>query len=127
MLPSTTCLMIVALMPFFWTVLAKSTPKYDNVNPRQYLGNLKGWRQRAWHAHLNCWEALALLIAALVTAWHAGVPAARIDELATIFVAARVLHGLFYLANIAVLRTLVWFVGVICVVMLFSAAGAFRF
>lgn len=31
MLPSTTCLMIVALMPFFWTVLAKSTPKYDNV------------------------------------------------------------------------------------------------
>jgi uncharacterized MAPEG superfamily protein len=124
MLSSTTCLMIVALMPFVWTAAVKGTGKYDNHNPRQYLANLQGWRARAQATHLNSWEALAMLTAALAADWHVNAPAAQVDKFATIFVAMRVLHGLFYLFNFAALRSLVWLVSFGCMIKLFLVALA---
>jgi uncharacterized MAPEG superfamily protein len=49
----------------------------------------------------------------------AHAPQARIDVLALIFVAARVLHGAFYLAGLGALRSLAFGVGFACTIGLF--------
>ncbi|MFM0648756.1 MAPEG family protein [Paraburkholderia bryophila] len=113
------CLLIVALLPFPWTMLAKGSKRYDNRAPRAYLAGLDGWRARAQAAHQNAWEALAMFTAAIVVAAQAGGASTRVDALAIAFVVARVLHGVFYVANMASLRSLAWFVGVACVVSIF--------
>lgn len=122
MIASQTCLLIVVLLPFVWTVCAKARQGYDNNAPRADQAKLAGWRGRAFCAHQNALEALALFTAALVVAWHNGANVVRVDQLATAFVVARVLHGLFYVANWASLRSLVWFASMICVVWLFFVA-----
>ncbi|PHP86910.1 hypothetical protein CFB52_020660 [Burkholderia sp. AU18528] len=121
MTTSQLCLFIVALLPFPMTFLAKARKGYDNRTPRDYLAKLEGWRARAQAAHQNSWEALALLTAALVVAWHNGANAHRVDQLAIAFVAIRVAYALMYLLNWASLRSLVWFGGMACVVALFFA------
>lgn len=118
-----TCLLIVALLPFVWTVCAKSKKGYDNRMPRNYLAKLEGWRGRSSAAHQNSWEALALFTAALAVVWHKGVNTPHIDQLAIAFVVIRVLHGLLYLLGWAPLRSLVWFGGMICIVLLFIASA----
>ncbi|AOJ72089.1 MULTISPECIES: MAPEG family protein [Burkholderia] len=119
---SQTCLLITALTPFVWTMCAKSGKQYDNHEPRRYLAQLEGWRARAFAVHQNSWEALALLTAALVVAWHNGANAQRVDQLAVVFVASRALYGVLYLLNWATLRSLVWTVGFVCAVWLFFVA-----
>ncbi|HZZ10638.1 MAG TPA: MAPEG family protein [Paraburkholderia sp.] len=113
------CLLIVALLPFPWTAIAKFKNRYDNRAPRAYLAGLEGWRARANAAHQNAWEALAMFTAAVVVAGQAGGTSPWIDRLAIMFVVLRVLHGVVYLANLAALRSLVWACGVACVVSLF--------
>jgi uncharacterized MAPEG superfamily protein len=113
------CLLIVALLPFPWTLLAKVGKRYDNRAPRAYLAHLEGWRARAHAAHQNAWEALAMFTAAIVVVGQAGGASPWINWLAIAFVVTRVLHGVLYVANLAPLRSLVWFVGVVCVVSLF--------
>lgn len=122
MIRSQLCLLIVALLPFVWTICAKGCKGYDNRTPRAYLAKLEGWRGRAFAAHQNAFEALVLFTAALAVAWHNGANAVRVDQLATAFVVLRVLHGLVYVANWAALRSLVWLGGMICVVWLFLVA-----
>ncbi|WP_153100481.1 MAPEG family protein [Paraburkholderia hayleyella] len=116
------CLLIVALLPLPWTLIAKLGSRYDNHTPRASLAALDGWRARAHAAHQNAWEALALFTAAVVVAGQAG-PNAWVDGLALTFVITRVLHGVFYLLDWALLRSLIWFVGLVCAVALFFAGG----
>lgn len=113
------CLLIVVVLPFPWIMLAKVSKRYDNGAPRTYLSRLEGWRARAYAAHQNAWEALAMFTAAVVVAGQAGGSSPWINWLAITFVVTRVLHGILYVANLASLRSLVWFVGVACVVSMF--------
>ena len=115
------CLLIVVVLPFPWIMLAKVSKRYDNAVPRAYLAGLEGWRARAHAAHQNAWEALAMFTAAIVVAGQAGGSGSSpwVNWLAITFVVARVLHGVLYVANLASLRSLVWFVGVACVVSMF--------
>ncbi|MGI4813548.1 MAG: MAPEG family protein [Janthinobacterium lividum] len=115
------CLLVVALLPFPWVALAKADKRFNNNSPRPWLAKLEGWRARALAAHQNSWEALGLFTAALVVAWHTGAPDGRVNQLAVAFVVTRILHGILYLANWAPLRSLVWFIGMICIVWLFVA------
>lgn len=117
------CLLIVALLPFPWTMLAKVSKRYNNHAPRAYLAGLDGWRARAHAAHQNAWEALAMFTAAIVVAGQSGGANATVNALAITFVVTRVLHGVLYVANLAALRSLVWFVGVACVVSIFFVAA----
>lgn len=111
------------MLPFPWTVLSKLGKRYDNRTPRVYLAKLDGWRARAHAAHQNSWEALALFTAAIVVAGQAGGSSATINWLAIAFVITRVLHGVFYVANLAPLRSLVWFVGLVCLVSIFFVSA----
>jgi uncharacterized MAPEG superfamily protein len=117
------CVLIAGLLPFAATLTAKvGGPKFDNANPRDWLSNQSGFRRRANSAQLNSFEAFPLFAAAVIVAQVAGAPQARVDSLAIVFVAARLAYLGFYLADLATLRSLAWFVGLASTVAIFVSA-----
>lgn len=90
----------------------------DNKYPRIQNAQLTGAGARAVAAQLNAWEALAVYAAALLAVNIANVPVAQYASLTLVLLALRLLHALFYIINLDVLRSLV-FMGAygICVYM----------
>ncbi len=120
------CVLIAAYLPIAWTGMAKfgaGGKDFDNAAPRAMLAKLDGWRQRANWAQLNGFEAFPPFAAAVIIAHLAAVPQARIDLLALAFIAARVVYGILYLANLPSLRSLAWMIATGCVVALFVSAA----
>lgn len=71
------------------------------------------WTERAVRAHLNLVENLAPFAILVLTAHVAGKANAMTALGATIFFLARVAHAVVYTAGITVVRTLVFFVGLV--------------
>lgn len=119
------CILIAALLPYLWVSIAKkSGQRYDNRDPRSWLTRQDNPRTlRANAAQLNAFEAFAPFAAAVLMAQAAGVDPSRISMLAMVFIALRMLHGVFYVAGIHALRSLVWFGGVAVVVWLMVQAA----
>jgi uncharacterized MAPEG superfamily protein len=119
-------LFIAALFPMVCAGIAKAGPgRYDNRNPRAWLGGLGGYQARAHAAQQNSWEALAVYTAALVAAVAAGVDYATISTLAGVFLVARIAYLACYLADLATLRSLVWLAGFgACLTLIVQAARA---
>lgn len=120
------CVLIAALLPFAFVGVAKGQPRYlkagGNHDPRAYAATLEGRQKRAYNAHLNGFEAFPAFAAAVILAEQSGGAQSTIDTLAVVFVAARVVHGLLYIADQAMARSLVWSVGLGAVVWLFTMA-----
>lgn len=113
------CVLIAGLMPYLWTTVAKiAGPRYDNRNVREWQSKLSGLAQRAHAAHLNSFEAFPFFAAAVLAAILAGSDPMSIAKLSVGFVIARILYGLVYLANLPRTRSLIWFVGLACVLAL---------
>jgi uncharacterized MAPEG superfamily protein len=120
------CVLIGILMPLLWTGLAKSMGRYDlraNQHPRDFLAKLSGPASRANAAQLNSFEAFPAFAAAVLVAQYAHAPQHSIDMLAIAWVVLRLIYGALYIANLAALRSLVWFSGMACVVGLFVIAA----
>ena len=120
------CILIAALLPYVWVAIAKTSgERYNNRNPRAWLAKQEGnYRvQRANAAHLNGFEAFPAFVAGVLMAQLAGVAPNTINALAIAFVVARVLHGLFYLGDQPLLRSLVWFAGMLCALALMVLAA----
>ncbi|HWU70847.1 MAG TPA: MAPEG family protein [Pseudoxanthomonas sp.] len=120
------CILIAALLPYVWVFVAKTSgERYNNRNPRAWVAKQEGNYkvQRANAAHLNGFEAFPAFVAGVLMAQLAGVPANLVTPLAIGFVVARVLHGVFYLADLHTLRSLIWLVGMLCAVALIVLAA----
>jgi uncharacterized MAPEG superfamily protein len=118
------CVLMAALLPYVWVGFAKSPLRnYDNRAPRDYEDKLTGWRRRAVWAQNNAFEAFAPFAAAVIIAQHLQADQAVVDALAGTFIAARILHGVLYMAGRAMLRSLAWSAGILCVIGLFIAAA----
>lgn len=116
-------ILAAALLPYFAVVAAKAGPAYDNRAPRAQLAQATGWRQRANWAQLNAFEAFAPFAAAVIVAQQLHAPQDRIDALALVFIAMRVLHLAFYILDRPTLRSLAWTAGFACVIGLFVIAA----
>ena len=119
------CILVAALLPYGWVVIAKrGGPRYNNRDPRQWVARQEDPRvQRAYAAHLNAFEAFAPFAAGVLMAQAAGVPVGLVQGLALAFVAFRILHGVFYLTALHWLRSLAWLCGFACVVWLMVSAA----
>ena len=120
------CVLVAALLPYVWTVTAKVSggERFDNRNPRAWLARQTNPRvTRANAAQMNAFEAFPAFAAAVLLAQLAGVDHGRIAVLAVAFVVARFLHGAFYLADLAPMRTVAWFIGLACVITLLTQAA----
>ncbi len=114
------CVLIAAILPYVFTVLAKSgQPKYDNQRPREYLEVVHGWRKRAHWSQLNAFEAFPSFAAAVIIAHQLHANQNAINQLAIAFIIARILHGIFYIKNLAAFRSIAWLIGFACMISLF--------
>ena len=114
------CVLIMGLMPYVATGIAKKGFKdYDNSQPREWLAKQTGFRARALAAQNNLFESLPFFFAAVIIASITNAPQARIDLLALGFVAARIAYLICYVANWPTTRSIVWTIGIICVVSMF--------
>ena len=110
----------MGLLPYVAAGIAKKGFEgYDNSAPRQWLAKQTGFRARANAAQANLFESLPFFFAAVIIASIAQAPQARIDLLAVGFVLARIAYLVCYVANWPTTRSIVWSIGILCVVSLF--------
>ena len=118
------CVLVAGFLPYFGTLTAKiGGERFDNSNPRDWLDAQSGFRKRANAAQHNSFEAFPFFAAAVIIAHVAGAPQGRIDLFAVVFILARLFYIAFYVADMATLRSLAWFVGLVSVVALFLAVA----
>ena len=91
----------------------------DNKHPRAQSAGLEGAGARAIAAQSNAWEALAIFTASVVAYTIRGSASEVAPILALVWIGARVLHAVCYLANQDVLRSLAFLVSLGCALALF--------
>ena len=118
------CILAAGLLPYTFTIAAKTGPGFSNRAPRAYLDKVEGWRQRAHWAQLNSFEGLPLFVGAVLTCHVVGGDQASADTIALIYVAARALYGCMYITDRPGLRSLMWFAAMFANVGLFVTAAS---
>lgn len=121
------CLFIAALLPLVLSLVGaafrhRQFGGIDNNHPRLQQARMEGIGARAMAAQQNAWEALAVFTPAVLIAHLNGATAGQAALAAMIFVAARTAHPIFYLANIGVMRSASWAIGLACCLWLFFLA-----
>jgi uncharacterized MAPEG superfamily protein len=86
---------------------------------REGMSELKGWAGRATRAHRNMLENLVLFAALVLVAAIADKTNSTTLLGAQIFLYARIVYALVYIAGIPWLRTAVWTVSVVGLAMIF--------
>ena len=123
------CLVIVMFIPVPLSMIggyfrAQAFGSADNKNPRSQAAKLEGAGARAYAAQQNAWEATAVFTVTIVVTHLAGVSPEAAAPWAMGFVACRVLHPVFYLADIDKARSIAYLGGVVCMVTLLVKAGS---
>jgi uncharacterized MAPEG superfamily protein len=117
------CILFAAFIPYGFTIAAKTGRGFSNRNPRVYLDTVEGWRQRAHWAQCNGFEAFPPFATAVLVAHVTAAPQHMADSLAVVFCIARIVYGLFYIADKPALRSLAWIVGLSSMVALFGISA----
>lgn len=97
----------------------KDPEGFNNRQPRAQQAKLSGWGARAVAGHANAHEAFAPFAAAVVVNHLAGGDLRIASILSIGFIVCRAAYHAAYLLDVDYLRTLVWFLGLACVVGLF--------
>jgi uncharacterized MAPEG superfamily protein len=118
------CILIAICLPYLCTGVAKfSGGKFglkENHDPRAFLDSLEGVARRAHSAQLNSFEVTPAFAAAVIVAHLAGnAELVTINVLSVLFITSRLLYIICYLADWAILRSLVWAIGVGLIVSFF--------
>jgi len=114
------CVLIAAILPYLLIGVAKVGVRgFDNRRPRDWYEKTSGFRRRAVWAQQNSFEIFPLFAAAVIIAHLAGAAQATIDGLAIGFIASRIAYAISYLADLHLLRSLVWTAGIACCFALF--------
>lgn len=120
-------LLMLCVLPLVWSWVSgyyrhQQLGAIDNKYPREQNSKLTGAGARAVAAQQNAWEALAVYGAALLAVTIAQVQVESYATLTLVVLACRVLHGLFYVINQDILRSLVFLPSYgICIYMLILA------
>lgn len=122
------CLLPAVLYPYVWTGVAAAERKkqfgdLDNKHPRVQQQKAEGSAARAQGAASNAFEALGVFGPAVLVAHAAQADAAWSMWLAIAWVVLRLLHGIFYVANIAPARTASFALALFCALGQFVLAG----
>ncbi len=122
------CLLVAVLLPYVWAGVGvyykrQQFGAIDANHPRAQSAALTDAGARANAAQLNSWEALPVFGAAVLVAHLAGADAGLSAVASLVFVASRVLHGSFYIRNLAPLRSLSFTVGFGACLWLFGLAA----
>ena len=113
------CVLIAIFLPYVGTSIAKFTgggfgPR-QNHDPRTFLASLEGYRKRANAFQMNSFEVTPAFAAAVIIAY-----VVNNAEPATI---SRLLYLIFYIADLAMLRSLAWFLGMALIIAIFVVSA----
>lgn len=122
------CLFVTMLIPIVLAFLGgyfrgQQFGSADNNQPRTQAALLEGAGARTYAAQANAWEAFAMFTAAVFVSHLAGVSATEAAPWTIGFVVARVLHAIFYVQDLASLRSASFLAGLVCVIALFVQAA----
>lgn len=116
------CLLIMLLLPYAAKApLGYAMTKlghYDNHQPREQQAKLTGFGARALAAHQNSFEALSVFSAVVLAAIVTHHTDFLVQVLAVVYVLTRLAYHVFYLMDLATLRSLSWFAGYICCIVI---------
>ncbi|MCH7335331.1 MAPEG family protein [Acinetobacter sp. NIPH 2699] len=115
-------IIVACLLPYVFTLIAKSKGGFqakDNHNPREFLARTTGLSARANAVQQNSFESLPLFIAAILMAEYMVIPERFILTLGWAYIVFRIIYGVCYLANLATLRSIIWFFSLLCPIFLF--------
>lgn len=112
------CLFIACLMPYLAKLpvayaMKKQPGGYDNNHPRAQQAALSGFGARAVAAHQNSFESLIIFSAAVLTAIATQNTGTTIKALAIFYLLSRFVYHVFYLMDLATLRSSIWALGLI--------------
>ncbi|KAF1053529.1 MAG: hypothetical protein GAK43_01366 [Stenotrophomonas maltophilia] len=122
------CILVAIFLPYVGTGIAKFIgggfgPR-QNHDPRTFLSGLEGYRKRAHNFQLNSFEVTpAFAVAVLVAHLVGNASPSTVDTLAIAWVTSRLLYLLFYLADLALLRSIIWFVGMALIAAFFVVSA----
>ncbi|MDF3866285.1 MAPEG family protein [Pseudomonas denitrificans (nom. rej.)] len=122
------CVLIAIFLPYVGTSIAKFTgggfgPR-QNHDPRTFLATLEGYRKRANAFQMNSFEVTPAFAAAVIIAYVVNnAEPATIDRLAIAWVTSRLLYLIFYIADLALLRSLAWFLGMGLIIAIFVVSA----
>jgi uncharacterized MAPEG superfamily protein len=111
------------LLPYATVVWAKTGPGFDNAAPRPFLDKQTGLKARADWAHRNHFEAFGPFAAAVIIAGISGASHDWLNGLAGAFIVLRILYTIAYLTDRATLRSILFMLGMVCVIGLFVSAA----
>jgi uncharacterized MAPEG superfamily protein len=122
------CLVFIIVLPILIAFTggyfrAKAFGHADNKHPRLQAAKLEGPGARAYAAQANAWEAATMFTAAVLIAHLTGVPAASAAPWTLAYVGFRILHPIFYIANLDTLRSLDFLAGQVCIIALIVKAA----
>ena len=122
------CLAVCCVLPYVLAASAgyfksKQFATLDTHHPRAQSAGLEGAGARAVAAQNNAWESLSVFAVAVIVAHLSGADAESSATAAGVFVVTRILHPIFYIADLAPARSVVFLVGLGCNVWLFTLAA----
>lgn len=91
--------------------MAKSEGGYNNRHPRDQQAKLTGWGRRALAAHQNSFELTPIFAVSVITAHLFSANPEWLAIWSVVFVCSRVGYHALYIADIHVLRSLIWTAG----------------
>lgn len=118
-------MMVACLLPLVFAMLAKIVGGFrraDNTNPRAFLAQTTGMAARLNAAQANSFEGLPIFLAAVLVAMYCFVPQNVINVLSWLYVLLRIGYGMAYALDLSVLRSVLWFLGLLCCLVLFYFA-----
>ena len=115
------CIVIALVLPMIWGGIAKkeSTVLINNNAPRDHIRHLKGRAKNAYGAEQNSYESFPPFAIAVIVAHLTGGTQLTIDILAGLYIASRLMYGVFYLQGKGTLRSATFMVGLIATISLF--------
>lgn len=120
-------LFITSVIPILLAVSAAQCRRrqfghLDNNHPREQQRQQTGLGARLVAAQYNAWEALIIFLVVTVIVYASGINLHDLAPVSLIFLLARILHALFYAANLGALRSLSYAIGYLCCLYLFYLA-----
>lgn len=122
------CLLIAAILPISLSWVSgyfrhQQLGVIDNKNPREQSAALTGAGARAVAAQSNSWEALLVFTGAVFVSHLLAADAEQAALAAMLFIAARLLYVICYLADWDALRSLSFIAGLGCSIWLYLMAA----
>jgi len=94
--------------PYMFVAYARLTNDFDMSAPRAMFDRLPDYAKRATWAHQNSFEVFMLFTAAVLMVYVTGHATAYTSLLVAGFLGSRVLFSIGYIADIPILRSLMW-------------------